>query len=115
MFPAGQDVVVYREDRNRLGDLVIVEEQVLHGCGIAPRTSSELGGSYQGLGGTSGRTTVTTGLTLYAPVGSHITARHRVRLADGTVWQVQGDPGHWHSPLTGWSPGVVVELDRVVG
>lgn len=115
MFPHGQDVTIYREERNRLGDLVVVEEQVVRGCGVAPRTSSELGGSYQGISGTAGRTTVTTGLTLFAPSDIQITARHRVRLSDGTTWQVQGDPGRWESPFTGWAPGVVVELDRVTG
>lgn len=113
MYPHGQDVTVYREERNRLGDVVIVEERVLHGCGIAPRTSSEPGGDPRV--GTAGRTTVTTGITLYAPAGSVITARHRVRLADNTVWEVQGEVGRWQSPLTGWAPGVVVELDRVTG
>ncbi len=113
MFPHGQTVTVYREERNRLGDLATVEEQVISGCAVAPRTSSEPGGDPRL--GTSGRSTVLTGLTLYGPPGLRITARHRVRLADGTVWQVQGDPGHWQSPFTAWAPGVVVELDRVTG
>jgi hypothetical protein len=57
---------------------------------------------------------VTQGLTMYAPAGHGLTARHRVEVA-GVVYQVQGEPGSWRSPLTDWAAGDQIELDRTEG
>lgn len=105
-FPHGQTVTVWQETVDRFGDVTVTGERQVGGCGVAPRTSTE---------NTAGRVQVVTGLTLYAPPNSGIAATSRVRLADGTVWRVIGDPGRWQSPLTGWYPGDQVELERVTG
>ncbi|MBP2341119.1 hypothetical protein JOF41_007373 [Saccharothrix coeruleofusca] len=85
------------------------------GCALAPRTSSER---------EEQRDTVIVGLTLFAPHGADIQAQDLVRLpADrmvpaiyhDTVWRVQGEAGSWASPLTGWTPGVEIALERVTG
>lgn len=33
----------------------------------------------------------------------------------GLVYQVDGDPGDWRSPFTGWQAGLVVPLKRTTG
>lgn len=33
----------------------------------------------------------------------------------GQIFEVDGAPNHWTSPLTGWSPGIEVRLKRVTG
>lgn len=113
MFPHGQTVTLLAETRDRLGDVTLTEDGTVTGCAWAPRTtSSSVHGSTED---ERSRMQVTTGLTLFAPPGSGITAAHRVRLPDGTVWSVIGDPGAWRSPFTGWAPGDQVELERVTG
>jgi len=105
-FPYGETVTVWREITDKFGDVTVVEERTVAGCGVAPRTSTE---------DNAGRVRVTTGITLYCPPGSGITATSRVRLPDGTVWRAVGTAGKWMSPLTGWYPGDQVELERVTG
>jgi hypothetical protein len=108
-FPVyGETVEVYREQRNRVGDVTHVDEQVIEGAIIAPRTSSEAGGDMR-------TATVRTGLTVYLPDTSGLTSAHRLVRADGTVWRVSGQPAEWRNPLTGWSPGSQIEIDRVQG
>lgn len=118
MFPYGVDVTVYTETRDRYGDVTLDGERVVRGCALAPRMSAESDGAGGGQGSAVSGTrqaTVVTGLTLYAPAESGITALHRIRLADGTVWRVQGMPAVWRSPFTGWAPGEQIELERVTG
>jgi hypothetical protein len=31
---------------------------------------------------------------------------------DGETWQVDGLPGEWQSPFTGWAPGIEVNVVR---
>jgi hypothetical protein len=108
-FPAtGETVVAYREQRNRVGDVARVDEQVIEGVVLAPRTSSEAGGDMR-------TATVRTGMTAYLPDVSGLTASHRIVRADGSVWRVSGTPAEWTNPFTGWEPGVQVEIDRVSG
>lgn len=106
-FPFGQTVTVWLEDRDRHGDITRTDERQLDGVAIAPRVSNEGGGDL--------RTAIlTTGLTMYAPAGHGLTARHRVEVA-GVEYRVQGTPGSWASPLTGWAAGDQIELDRTEG
>jgi hypothetical protein len=106
-FPFGQTVQVFREDRNRFGDVTRVDERELDGVAIAPRVSNEGGGDLR-------TATVTTGLTMYAPPDHGLTAQHSVEV-DGVVYRVQGSPGSWRSPLTDWAAGDQIELDRTEG
>jgi hypothetical protein len=103
----GVEVTVWREERDRFGDRVYTGERKVGGCVVAPQTSSETG--------TLRAATVTTGLTLYAPYGANLSAYSRVRLADGTLWDVQGVPGLWRNPIGGTGEGEQVQLQRVTG
>lgn len=106
-FPFGQTVQVFREVRDRFGDITRVDERELDGVAIAPRVSNEGGGDMR-------TAVVTTGLTMYAPPGHGLTAHHSVEV-DGVVYRVQGQPASWRSPLTDWSAGDQIELDRTEG
>lgn len=120
-MPFGQTVTVFREVRNEFGDVEHTDERKLTGCAVYPRNSVEEDGTGSGRGGGrrtsagSGAVQVSTGLTMLCPPGSALTATHRVQLDDGTVWQVVGHPARWSSPLTGWSAGEQVELERTTG
>jgi hypothetical protein len=109
MYPHGITVTLLREDRDRFGDVTLVEDGAIAGCAWAPRTrtadTEETDRSAQ----------VSSGRTLWCPPGAPVTAHHRVRFPDGTVWQVRGEPDDWRSPYTGWNPGLQMELERVTG
>ena len=77
---------------------------VIHGCAVAPRSSSELTDP--------GRLAVIVGLTVYLPAGSVVSPQDRM-LVRGDLYEVDGEAGVWVSPFTGWSPGVEVALRRV--
>lgn len=52
---------------------------------------------------------------LFFPPRDPVAAGADVQLPNDTVWcQVIGKPHGWHSPLTGWEPGVVVLAERVL-
>lgn len=106
-FPFGQTVTVFREQRDRFGDVTRVDERQIDGVAVAPRVSNEGGGDLR-------TAIVTTGLTMFAPPGHGLTAHHSVEI-DGVIYKVQGTPGRWTSPLSGWEAGDQVELDRTEG
>ena len=81
-------------------------ETVLEPCGVAPRYSSEPVDP--------NRSPVIIGLTVFLPSGATVSARDRLRVR-GDLWEVEGEPGTWISPFTGWYPGVEVALRRVNG
>jgi hypothetical protein len=106
-FPHPVTVTVRRPGgRDREGDPLPGTEHSIGGCAVYPRTSSETEAT---------GTTVITGRTLLAPYGADIAPEDRVVLPDGTVWAVEGQPGPWESPLTGWRPGTEVALVRAEG
>jgi hypothetical protein len=108
-------ITVWLETGDRVGDLTISDEQEISGCTWAPQTSSGNTTSRESDNQRSAR--VESGLVLFLPVGSPLTARHRVRLTpeDSTVWRVEGDPGVFHNPIGGTDEGVQVHLERVTG
>jgi hypothetical protein len=65
-------------------------ETTVPGCMFEPAGSAETNSSGD---------TVITGDTLWLPAGTDILPADRVRLADGTVWAVDGRPGRWHDDL----------------
>lgn len=75
--------------------------QIPH-CWLAPVSSEEAPGV--------DRDRLTTLRTLHAPHGADIRAGDRIE-ADG-LWDVDGHPADWTSPLTGWKPGITVSLTR---
>lgn len=103
---------------DRYGDRLPTVSRTVDGCIFAPRGSS--GGvtaSREGAssGGLASPNTVITGLTAFMPESAAIDATDIVVRADGTRWEVQGEPGLWRSPFTGWTPGLQVALTRVEG
>jgi hypothetical protein len=107
----GITVTVLREavtGRSAFGnDVRTATEVTYEGCASWPTTSEE----NQAAGGD----TVTTGRVLLLPDGAQIAATDRVRLPDGSLWRVQGDPEQHLSVLTLARGSVRVALQRVTG
>lgn len=80
-------------------------ETPVGGCAVWPRTSSE---------DVQGRLQVLEGLNVVAPYGTDVRPHDRVRVR-GVLYDVDGDPGEWRSPLTGTQAGVQIALTRVTG
>lgn len=100
-------VTVQRQtDADIHGDGAWADHHTIDGCFWAPRASREVNDQRQA---------VITGRSLYVPTGSDLLSTDRVRLPDKTTWRIDGDPGPWASPFTGWSPGVEAALERVTG
>lgn len=108
MAPFGVTVEVLGGERDLDGDLH--DEQVIGtiaGAAFAPGTSSE---------DNDRKAQVVAAGVLYVPPGSFpVTAQHRIRFPGGAVWTVDGTPGIWSNPLTGWSAGGEIRLSRVTG
>jgi len=82
------------------------DELPISGCAFDPGTSTEPV--------TDARNQVITQPVLYAPFGSDITAADRL-VVRGRTWKVQGDPGEYRNPFTGWEAGMVIKLEDVQG
>lgn len=76
------------------------------GAAIAPRSSEEPT--------EVGRQAVITGLTVYLPTGTTVTAYDRLTIR-GAVYEVTGEPGDWRNPYSGRRPGVELAVTRVAG
>lgn len=83
----------------RNGDPLPAIDEVVPGCQLAPRTSSE---------STDLRDTVFVGLSMKAPPGSDVRSTDQI-VVDAQVYQVEGEPGE------GGRLGVLVALNRVEG
>jgi hypothetical protein len=86
-------------------------------CGVAPRTA---GGQAVNAGETvdRGRAGVVIGITAYLPAGADLLRSDQVTIDDPAfpgIWDVEGMPGSWRSPLTGRHAGVEVALRRAEG
>lgn len=106
-FP--EPVVIVRDPpRNAFGDFP---------AGSVP-TRIETSGAYADSGtseDTTGRgATVSTGAQLFLPYGTDVRRTDRVEVR-GQTWEVDGDPQHWRSPLTGREAGTVINLRSVRG
>lgn len=78
-------------------------------CAIAPRTSTERVDEKS--------PAVVTGLTIYGPQPGPASGAQLV-IASGAyagTWEVDGIPGEWTNPFTGWAPGVEVAVRRASG
>jgi hypothetical protein len=82
------------------------DERDVEGVAVEPRPSSEPV--------EDARNSVTSGYTLYFPAGDPIGPQNRVRVR-GHDYLVMGEPADWRSPFTGWQPGLVVQVERMVG
>lgn len=81
-------------------------EVELEGCAVAPRVSGDVDDR--------GRQGVVVGLSLYAPHGTDLLHTDRVKV-DGVVYEIDGEPGAWKSPFSGWEAGIEVALKRAAG
>lgn len=61
------------------------------------------------------RNSATARLTAYTPYATIVRHSDNVRLSDGSVWQVDGDPSRWESPFTRRRAGATVDLERFTG
>ncbi len=66
-------------------------------------------------GGTAGGAVAwsTTDYVLYPPPGADIRQGDQVRLADGSLWRVDGRPFAWANPFTGTAAGGEVQISMV--
>lgn len=109
-YPMGETITIVRPGaptQDEYGNDVpgpSVETEVA-GCAVWPRTSSE---------DVQARLQVLEGLNVLAPYGTVVGPHDRVRVR-GLLYDVDGDPGEWRSPLTGFRGGVQIELTRVTG
>lgn len=106
MFGFGQTVTVLRpadldENRDPTGPPT---PRTVDGCGIAWQETSK---------DSDRRETVESRVQLFCPPNTDILATDRVVLPDGNQYDVDGQPASWHSPFTGWEPGIVVRLKGV--
>lgn len=75
-------------------------------CALAPRSSVERPDSQA--------PAVVTGLTIYGPVRP-LDSDDEIVIPTGQyagTWMIDGIPGEWKSPFTGWLPGIEVAVKR---
>jgi hypothetical protein len=60
------------------------------------------------------RNAVITQPEVYAPTGSDVLAGDRL-VVRGVTFEVDGNPGDYRNPFTGWRPGIVIALKEVAG
>jgi hypothetical protein len=108
MAPFGITVEVLAYDRDLDGDLS--NERVvgtIAGGAFAPGSSTE---------DTDRKAQIVDRAVLYAPPGSTpVTDQNKLRFPGGVIWEVDGTPLPWSSPLTGWTPGAEIHIKRVRG
>lgn len=73
---------------------------------VAPRLSDEITNR--------GRAGVIVGLTLFAPYRTDLRHTDQVEV-DGVLYEVEGEPGRWRNPMTGWEAGIQAALRRAQG
>ena len=111
-FPAGETVTVLARAQtgtDRYGKPEFgwpLPGAEVGGCAVAPRTSTEPV--------EVGRQSVITGLTVYMPSWVTLSPYDRL-IVRGVTYRVEGEPGEWRSPFSGWEPGIEVAVTRVEG
>lgn len=78
----------------------------LDGCFVAPRSSEDTDDR--------GRQGVVVGMSLYGPYGTDLVHTDLVEV-DGVRYELEGDPGQWKNPLTGWEAGFEQAIRRAAG
>lgn len=78
----------------------------IEGAYVAPRESSEPS--------ERGRVGVIVGLTLFAPYDTDLLHTDQIEV-DGTLYEIEGEPGQWRNPFTDWEAGLTVALRRATG
>ena len=110
-FPFGEQVtflrptVVVDSHNDSHADWDAAARTTVDEVAIEPRPTGEFN---------EARNAVTSGFTLYLPPGVDVKPADRVEVR-GKTYEVVGVPAAWHSPFTGWDPGVVVQTELVEG
>lgn len=93
---------------DKYGDPVAGTEDrtTLTGAFTAPRESSEITNR--------GRAGVIVGLTLFAPYDTDLAFTDQIEV-DGTLYDIEGEPGRWRNPFSGREAGLQVALVRSSG
>lgn len=105
MFPHGTTITVrsVTTTDDGLGNTSeVVTEESWGPCAVAPRYATETTDP--------SAPRVIVGKTVYGPTIA-LDADDRL-VIDGEEWQVDGLPGKWRSPFTGWAPGMEVAVKR---
>lgn len=119
-FPGAIRMTVQRAVTNQWNDKTWTDHHVIDGCIDVPSSSVEEGA-------TSTELAVTDRRTVYCPPGSDLLVTDRVilhpvgmdtipandPLRRSNAYNVLGRPTDWTNPLTGWSPGMEITLERV--
>ena len=106
-FSHGATVTVERPGGlTRHGDRLPSTSHKVSGCAVYPNSTAEE---------LSQRDTVVDNWTLLAPFDADITATDIVILPNGNRYEVDGAPGGFSSPYTGWRPGQRIVLRAVSG
>lgn len=106
MFAHGKTVTVLQTvtTKDDYGDSTSTVTEVPWGpCAVAPRSSTEQTDPH--------RPSVIVGLSIYGPPTVEIGPNDQVRIG-GELYDVEGEPGDWQSPFTGWHPGLEVAVKR---
>lgn len=108
MFGHGETAQLHRATtrRNTIGQTIagFAAPEPLEGVAFAPESTQEP------RDGTQIRVVATA--KLYAPPGHGITAGDEITVR-GQRFTVEGTPGDWVNPYTGWAPGAELMLRRV--
>ena len=101
--------------RDADGNDVFSETQtVVNGCVFWPRLSARGSATANSGEFLNGADRIIYGLAGLVPPGTVVKATDRV-IARGELYEVDGEPALWQSPLTGTQGGTEVNLTRVTG
>lgn len=109
-FPSGETVTLVKREladaKDEYGNDIYTPVDVpVDGCVVWPRTSSE---------DVQGQDTVTAGLTVLLPPATDASSVDAV-IVRGDPYEIDGEPAVYHSPFTGFDPGVLINLTRTTG
>lgn len=112
-FPGGVTVTIVRKSpggTDTYGDPIAgtVTRIDIPLCGVAPRTSTEPT--------ERGRQGVIVGKSVYLPDNASTIPLFTDQLEiAGVLYDIEGEPGDWTNPLTGWHPGTEIAIRRAAG
>jgi hypothetical protein len=114
VIPVGKQAIRVRHSGlDRYGDPVAGEDRTPIGViGLAPRVGGP--GTNSSEITDRGRDGLREGLTAYLDIDVDLRFGDQIEI-DGQLWDIEGEPGRWESPLNGWRPGQEVELRRLSG
>lgn len=101
----GKTIAIVPQTVDKFGNRTAGAPVTVPGCVVYDTPGSEA---------VKGQDTVTYTATVLAPPGTVVASTDRVNV-DGVTFEVVGEPVVWVSPYTGRSPGVQINLRRVVG